>query len=139
MNFFICICKIMCKPIGNFAENLNLGNRFRPPPPAFHFIESLYHRYALRRLSRFVSLEFTKNVRCAVLLIRYAVPPKPHNQHVRACHKTVTEIAEAYENVTVAEIDWSQKWQFQRSEIFRRVRCVKTAKIRRFLIKMAWF
>ena len=61
--------------------------------------------YALRRLSRFVSLEFTKNVCCAVLLIRYAVPAKPHNQHVRACHKTVTEIAEAYENVTVAEID----------------------------------
>ena len=21
----------MCKPMGNFAENLNLGNRFRPP------------------------------------------------------------------------------------------------------------
>ena len=21
--------------MGNFAENLNLGNRFRPPPPAF--------------------------------------------------------------------------------------------------------
>ena len=31
-NFFICICKITCKPMGNFAENLNLGNRFRPPP-----------------------------------------------------------------------------------------------------------
>ena len=30
-NFFICICKITCKPMGNFAENLNLGNRFRPP------------------------------------------------------------------------------------------------------------
>ena len=23
----------MCKPMGNLAENLNLGNRFRPPPP----------------------------------------------------------------------------------------------------------
>ena len=34
--------------------------------------------YALRRLSSFVSLEFTKNVRCAVLLIRYAVPAQPH-------------------------------------------------------------
>ena len=31
LNFFICICKITCKPMGNFAENLNLGNRFRPP------------------------------------------------------------------------------------------------------------
>ena len=39
--------------------------------------------YALRRLSSFVSLEFTKNVRCAVLLIRYAVPAQPHKQHVK--------------------------------------------------------
>ena len=39
-------------------------------------------RYALRRLSSFVSLEYTKSVRCAVLLIRYAVPAQPHNQHV---------------------------------------------------------
>ena len=30
-NFLICICKITCKPMGNFAENLNLGNRVRPP------------------------------------------------------------------------------------------------------------
>ena len=74
-------------------------------------------------LSRFVSLEFTKNVRCAVLLIRYAVPAQPRNQHVRSQYNHFPEIAEAYENVTVAEIDWSQKWQFQRSEIFRRVRC----------------
>ena len=65
--------------------------------------------YALRRLSSFVSLEFTKNVRCAVLLIRYAVPAQPHNQHVRSCkqgqYNQFTEIGEAYENVTVAEID----------------------------------
>ena len=56
-----------------------------------------------------VSLEFTKNIRCAVLLIRYAVPAQPHNQHVRSCKKSqynqFTKIAEAYENVTVAEID----------------------------------
>ena len=32
--FFICICKITCKPMRNFAENLNLGNRV-PAPPAF--------------------------------------------------------------------------------------------------------
>ena len=31
LNFFICTYKIMCKPMGNFAENLNLGNRVRPP------------------------------------------------------------------------------------------------------------
>ena len=30
-NFLIYICKITCKPMGNFAENLNLGNRVRPP------------------------------------------------------------------------------------------------------------
>ena len=24
--------------MGNFAENLNLGNRFRPPPPVFEEI-----------------------------------------------------------------------------------------------------
>ena len=27
------ICKITCKPMGNFAENLNLGNRVLPPLP----------------------------------------------------------------------------------------------------------
>ena len=27
----ICICKITCKPMGKFAENLNLGNRVLPP------------------------------------------------------------------------------------------------------------
>ena len=78
--------------------------------------------YALWRLSSFVSLEFTKNVRCAVLLIRYAVPAQPHNQHVRSCKKSqynqFTEIAEAYENVTVAEIDWSQKRQFKDVKFF---------------------
>ena len=29
--FFICSCKITCKPMGKFAENLNLGKRVRPP------------------------------------------------------------------------------------------------------------
>ena len=31
LNFFICICKIVCKPTGNFAENLNLGKHVLPP------------------------------------------------------------------------------------------------------------
>ena len=34
LNFFICICKITCKPIGKFAENLNLGKCVLPLPPA---------------------------------------------------------------------------------------------------------
>ena len=29
--FLICICKIKCKPIGNFAENLNIGKRVPLP------------------------------------------------------------------------------------------------------------
>ena len=28
--------------MGNFAENLNLGNRFRPPPPVIGDIDRLY-------------------------------------------------------------------------------------------------
>ena len=31
-DFFICSCKIMCKPMGKFAENLNLGKHVLPPP-----------------------------------------------------------------------------------------------------------
>ena len=30
--FFICSCKIMGKPTGKFAENLNLGKRVLPDP-----------------------------------------------------------------------------------------------------------
>ena len=30
LNCFICICKITCKPMGNFAENLNLANVSHP-------------------------------------------------------------------------------------------------------------
>ena len=37
LNFFICIYKITCKPMGNFAENLNLGNRVRPPPKSYMY------------------------------------------------------------------------------------------------------
>ena len=29
--FFICICKITCKPMGKFDEKLNLGKRGLPP------------------------------------------------------------------------------------------------------------
>ena len=29
--FLSVFCKIMCKPMGNFAKNFNLGNRVRPP------------------------------------------------------------------------------------------------------------
>ena len=31
LDFFICICNITCKPMGEFAENLNLGKRVLPP------------------------------------------------------------------------------------------------------------
>ena len=31
LNFFICSCKITCKPMGKFAENLNLGKCVLPP------------------------------------------------------------------------------------------------------------
>ena len=33
--FFICICNITCKPMGKFAENLNLGKHVLPPSIAF--------------------------------------------------------------------------------------------------------
>ena len=28
--FFVCICKIKCKPLGNFAENLDFYKRVLP-------------------------------------------------------------------------------------------------------------
>ena len=31
LNFFICTCKITCKPMGKFAEYLNLGKCVLPP------------------------------------------------------------------------------------------------------------
>ena len=91
--------------VGNFEHSLPFEDGLRSMPiPALqspnlgvessvgnHLIRGVVPlEYALRRLSSFVSLEFTKNVRCAVLLIRYAVPALPHNQHVRSCKKVNT-------------------------------------------------
>ena len=36
--FKICICKITCKPMGKFAEKLNLGKRVLPPGHVIQFI-----------------------------------------------------------------------------------------------------
>ena len=44
LNFFTCICKIICKPMGIFAKNLNLGTHFLPPLPRWTciFYSSVY-------------------------------------------------------------------------------------------------
>ena len=55
--------------MGNFAENLNLGNRFRPPPPDFFFFFFFFAFVALLQEEYFPKRIKQKSFQCEMRAI----------------------------------------------------------------------